>query len=64
MRLLGDIYVKQEFRQHHTSPNVQYYGKFYDEWLKYYQQLSAQGVKGVSRPLDDGTQKLLNKDQK
>lgn len=32
MRALGDLYVKHEFRQHHSEPNPHYYTQFYNKW--------------------------------
>ena len=64
MRIIGDLYVKQEFHQHHANPDPQYYSKFYNEWVKYYEQFSKEGLKGVSKNMDESTEKLLNSDQK
>lgn len=49
MRVLGDLYVKQQFQQHHTNPDPQYYNGFYKEWLQYYEMLNNQGLKGVAK---------------
>lgn len=64
MRRMGDLYVKQEFQQHHTNPNPHYYTKFYEGWTNYYEHLNNEGLKGVSKPMDPESTKLLNNDQK
>jgi hypothetical protein len=63
LRRLGDIYVKQEFRYHHTNPNAHYYQQFYSKWLQYEKDLSAKGLHEASKPLSPEETKLLNKDQ-
>ena len=64
LRKLGDIYVKQEFRQHHSDPNEHYYPKFYDQWSLYLKQLEQGGFQSVAKPIDPSTESLLTQDQK
>ena len=52
MRKFGDIYVRQEFHQHHSSPDPQYYMKFYDSWVSYCHTLEKGGLKSVAKPID------------
>ncbi len=51
MRRLGDLYVKSEFRQHHSNPQQHYYKQFYDKWNAYYLQLEKEGIPGVAKPM-------------
>lgn len=64
MRMLGDLYVKQEFRQHHSNPQSHYYEQFYEKWLMYYKQLENEGFPGVAKPMNQNEEGLLNTDQK
>ena len=35
MRKIGDLYVRQEFHQHHSNPDPHYYRQFYNSWKQY-----------------------------
>ncbi|GAB6031985.1 acetate non-utilizing protein 9 [Chamberlinius hualienensis] len=55
MRVLGDQYVKDEFRRHKIA-NPQEAQKFLEEWIKYGSQLSKQlGVQGLKSGSKFGT---------
>jgi hypothetical protein len=55
LRKLADLYVRQEFHEHHANPNPEYYQKFYNEWAMYSEQLSKEGLMGVAKPIDEKT---------
>lgn len=64
MRMMGDYYVRQEFKHHHDNPQVEYYQKFYSKWQQYYDEMSSKGVYQAARHINEKEGSLLTKDQR
>jgi len=48
MRILGDDYVKAEFRRHKTADNPVYVMGFLQEWKRYLDEIKSQSSRGDS----------------
>ncbi len=51
LRSIGDIYVRQEFKHHHETPQIQFYSQFLNKWELYYSDLSKQGLKSAAKDI-------------
>jgi len=61
---MGDYYVRQEFKHHHDSPQLEFYLKFYTKWNDYYEQMRDQGVHNAARHISEKEESMLTNDQK
>ncbi|CAD8075279.1 unnamed protein product [Paramecium primaurelia] len=61
MRILGDAYVKEEFRQAHQKANQEQYIEFLKRWAIYIEELDKS--KQIGRDLTSEEKALLNEEQ-
>lgn len=61
MRVLGDRYVKDEFRKHRTAPS-EFLPRFFEEWEKYEEHLDRQMPQSgsIGKPLGEAVRAMTD----
>lgn len=65
MRVVGDPFVRQEFKSHIKETDPRFMQGFIEKWIDYYKMLeSAKSVEDIGQSIDKNSDQMLSQEQK